>query len=230
MSTTVYFARNGAFFVKRTVIKELTEEEAAEVTQSALGPYATSAQIQSMATQAHTADVTEGRVPPDQPPIEEGSSLPIVPQAPPLEPQKKRRARRRRHPVTITSTITDVEDLLDLVGSVISKQKPPVAPAGIPMYGGGGSSGLSSCNEQIEIERMDEGFCVTHHKPVDKQALEDATRVEGDEWKGSVPGWAHGLLQLMGGNFAKGPVVVHGFRKSEEVVAFVRDVCGSRQG
>ena len=179
-ATTVYFARNCAFFLERTVVRELSDEDMAK----------------------------RGMTP------ESMQALMSLTQEPKVS-------------VTTTSAIYRQEEMLDLLGSALEAQEGDPGPQAASHFGFGGvwvGSGVNGCPQKISVVRLDEGFCLTHHKPVDTKAIERIATVEGDEWKGKKPPtWIAGFLQLAGGHLMKGPVEVHAFREIAEVVRYVRE-------
>lgn len=194
MSTIIYFAHNGAYFVQHDVIKELSPEEADQLTARG--------QILAVA--------------PWPRPLQEVAGVPVhVPV---------------KVSSTVTSTLTDVDDLLDMVGNTLRSPAPEPAPMGLSprVLTVGGSSTFDACPESIKIKRMDEGFCVTHRKPVELKTLARGATVPGDEWKGGeLPGWVNSIFQILGQNspFVKGAKEAHGFKTALEVVGYVRNAC-----
>lgn len=144
-------------------------------------------------------------------------------------PQRARRRRRqglgrlhrrviRKHATLLEAVRTAVEGL--------PEEAPPSAGPGLPTYRGDGDP-LGKCSERLKVSRLDEGYVVTHRKPIDKKKIEevvagstkDSTKVaKKAELFDTI---MRGVFETIGRGGATGPTEVFGFDTVDEVVEFV---------
>lgn len=205
--TTTVYFAENAYFLKRQSIREIEEEEVREQLGQAM-------QFLGMPGGAPSAEDL----------VTQGGKHPLG------------ALRRQKIRSETTSTFTDAGDMLHLLGASISGEKPSAIPLP-PHLVAHSVDPLAACQEKIEVERLDEGFCVRHHKPIDEEKLSDVGNVgrpEDEEWKGpdeKHKGWVVYLSRLMGGlgnALGRGTVDVLGFKSADEVVEYVRQSCRDR--
>ena len=113
-----------------------------------------------------------------------------------------------------TGTFVDQEKMLLSFGLALEKDTPALIAG--PLAAIPGTDFCDSCPEKIEVTRLDEGFCVRHHKP------REIPVVEGEGWRGDQQDGLLASMMKMIDARAGEPVEVYGFRSAAEVVEYVR--------
>ncbi len=126
--------------------------------------------------------------------------------------------------------IRDQDALLVAVRAAVESL---TAGGGVPYPGpsvyGGSDGHLSKCRERIKIGRLDEGFVVTHAKPVDKKKVEEVLKGELKAKKADLLDSVIGGVFETIGHATPGPTEVYGFDAIDGVVGFVREACSRNE-